>query len=244
MGIPATKKDTRTRDSSPVHAPDVPMIRPYDLDDGSRGDAGKSRTETLDGMRALANSLIDKLQHTNEIPDPNTRARIEGQYMKQLQIVYSRIGNWAGLENPEPEPITVSPLNEMLDITFHLTDVELEGLQTALIAIDIRDDPEALRKQIASMQRRFLPVYLVQLNKDLYDRIRKGEAETWEAQPYIRRLAEEVNFNYRQANKRADEGALMGDGKSRLRLPVGDVRADMFEILDTDPSADDDHAEA
>ena len=68
--------------------------------------------EAFAGLCKLIDPLLDGMALTRAIKDGKDRAIAETKYAEALIKVYSKLGSWQGLDNPEPPPATTSPLEK------------------------------------------------------------------------------------------------------------------------------------
>lgn len=68
--------------------------------------------EAFEGLCRLIDPLLDGMTMTRAIKDGKDRAIAETKYAEALIKVYSKLGSWQGLDNPEPPPATTSPLEK------------------------------------------------------------------------------------------------------------------------------------
>ena len=59
---------------------------------------------------------------TRAIKDGKDRAIAETKYAEALIKVYSKLGPWQGLDNPEPEPVLTSPVDTWMDRAKEVSD--------------------------------------------------------------------------------------------------------------------------
>lgn len=71
--------------------------------------------EAFAGLCKLIDPLLDGMALTKAIKDGKDRAIAETKYAEALIKVYSKLGSWQGLDNPEPEPVLTSPVDTWMD---------------------------------------------------------------------------------------------------------------------------------
>lgn len=78
--------------------------------------------EAFAGLCKLIDPLLDGMALTRAIKDGKDRAIAETKYAEALIKVYSKLGSWQGLDNPEPEPILTSPVDTWMDRAKEVSD--------------------------------------------------------------------------------------------------------------------------
>ena len=68
--------------------------------------------EAFAGLCNLIDPLLVGMRTSKMIKDGKERAIAETKYAEALIKVYSKLGSWQGLDNPEPPPATTSPLEK------------------------------------------------------------------------------------------------------------------------------------
>lgn len=71
--------------------------------------------EAFAGLCRLIDPLLDGMALTRAIKDGKDRAIAETKYAEALIKVYSKLGSWQGLDNPEPEPVLTSPVDTWMN---------------------------------------------------------------------------------------------------------------------------------
>lgn len=78
--------------------------------------------EAFAGLCKLIDPLLDGMALTRAIKDGKDRAIAETKYAEALIKVYSKLGSWQGLDNPEPEPVLTSPVDTWVDRAKEVSD--------------------------------------------------------------------------------------------------------------------------
>lgn len=71
--------------------------------------------EAFAGLCSLIDPLLVGMRTSKLIKDGKDRAIAETKYAEALIKVYSKLGSWQGLDNPEPEPVLTSPVDTWMD---------------------------------------------------------------------------------------------------------------------------------
>lgn len=80
------------------------------------------RDAALSGLADLIPVLVNGLGDVDSIEGEHDKAWARATYSKVLFQIYSKLGSWGGLDNPEPEPILTSPVDTWVDRAKEVSD--------------------------------------------------------------------------------------------------------------------------
>lgn len=94
--------------------PTTPRARAIKVD-VTRPTTPDQTDEAFAGLCSLIDPLLVGMRTSKLIKDGKDRAIAETKYAEALIKVYSKLGSWQGLDNPEPEPVLTSPVDTWMD---------------------------------------------------------------------------------------------------------------------------------